>query len=293
MEAELSVDFGPVEEMTTVVRSIVAGLEKKSTLNMIASHIARTGRVRFGTEMDIAAKQAPMHYSHLYEARGVGQKTNRLFELRSTQATGGQVTLRSEFVESKKPVAERPLVGQTIPVRIKNEDGSWDVRRMEVWPNQKQHIFRDKATIMEHGLKVKVKTDTAKRLFWVDPKTKQGTMTKTANIDYSTSKHPTYNQFTESWKIFWESRVDELVIVPAVKRIEAEVQPVIDSVLNKSAAASQSQQMVTGAGGRLAGGIKVLKNGVPFTRVKAKINKSIEGKVVAAVSRALKTEGEL
>lgn len=287
--AEITVELGAVEAMATAINSITRGFEKKSTLNKIVNHIANQGRVQFGMLMDTAAREAPDHYSHLYEWDGIGQKTNRLFKLVSSKATEGNITMKSEFLDSKKEIPERELVGQTIPVRIKHHDGSWSIRRMEVFPRGGQHIFKQKASIMEQGVTVNIAPTKAKSLFWVDPKIRKGYMMQEAKVDYS--RRPTANQFTESWDVFWESMVDRLVIVPAVKSIEKEVGSVIESILAKEAAKTQMMGAMGTPGSVMPGTrVRVTVNGKPTRRIRAKRNKVIENRIAAAVTRALRTD---
>lgn len=287
----IEVDFGGVEDGLGAVKSIVAALDKKSNLNRIANHIANKGRFEFGLQMDMAARADPRSFAHLYEWDGVGQKTKRLFNVVLTRAAEGNVTVTSNFIESSMPVEERPLVGQKIPVRIKNEDGSWVFRRLEVFPNQQQHVFRDKASVMEAGTTVNIKTVHAKKLFWVDPEKRRGIMVPEISIDYS--KKPTFNQFTESWDVFWDVMVDQLVIEPAVKRIESSLQPVVDAIIAKESAKSNAKTLATQGRGIGAGSVRVLKNGKPFSRLVPRRSKAIERQVTAAVARALQAESEI
>lgn len=231
MDVEIAVDISGIQAMADVVYSVTEAIADKRTMNRVVHAAAREGRVQFQNLMDISAREAPSAYGHVYEWDKVGSPSGRLFRVILTRPAEGRLNARTEFLPSKQPVRERPLVGQTIDVTVINGDGTDRTIEMEVWPNQNQHVFRDKASVMENGTTVHIKPKNAKMLFWVDPEEEHGYMARQATIDNST--RPTVNKFSEMWNNFWENMVEPMVIRPMTKDLEPAIQQSVDKAMAK------------------------------------------------------------
>lgn len=234
MTLDVEVDIGDIVAMSDVIHNATNAIGKKTTLNRIVTAAARDGRQKFGDLIDLAAASNPSAYHHLYDGEATGSRTNRLFTLSATRAAEGRITNLVDFIPSTRTVPQREMVGQVVDVQITLSSGTTFTKKVEVWPNQRDHVFRDKASVMENGVTVDIEPRNARMLFWVDPVEEVGYMNTGMQLDYS--EKPTHNSFMTLWNMFWSEMAEERVLIPLVDSLEPVLYKNMEQMIRKESA---------------------------------------------------------
>lgn len=262
IELEVAVDISDIQALADVTYTVVDTLGDKRTRNKIVHSVARRGRETFGLYMDALAQENYSSYHHVYEWDRVGDANGRLFKVTLTPAAEGSTTARVEFTQARRPNRERRLVGETIDVIIIHDDGTKTKRPMKVFPRQREHIFRDKASVFENGATVQVEAEDADMLFWIHPTKDLGFMAAEMEIDHS--EGDTVNRFSSAWNLFWSEEVEPLIMEPLTKDMEKALYPAMESAMQEEGSgdfvAPGKGTRMTNKGKRHAGGIKPKKS---------------------------------
>lgn len=162
--------------------TVVAKLTKnKAFINKFNKTMYDQIALDFGLYMDAKARTQPKQHHHLYEWKKVGNRNQRLFDLRQIKSEGLGFKIGYEFNQSKSLVPTKK--------------------------GKHRHVFANKAMVMEEGNPVVIRPRNSERLvFDVNgytvfmPKGKSVTVNKPGGAG-------TKNSFTVSYNYFFKSRL--------------------------------------------------------------------------------------